>query len=129
VLFPLLKAEAETDTVKPRFALVGDAAHSVHPLAGQGANMGWLDVASLAEVLAEAKAGLHDPGSLRVLRRYERWRCSENRIMQLALDGLHHLFHRHDTVITQARNIGLGLVDHSGPIKTLSDALCHGPCR
>lgn len=114
--FPLFKAEA-THYCRPRFALIGDAAHSVHPLAGQGANLGWLDAAALAEVLTDARTGSRDPGSFRVLRQYERWRRGENRIMQLVLDGLHHLFLRGDPVTVQLRNVGLNLTDHSGPIK------------
>jgi len=111
--FPLIKAQA-THYVRDRFALVGDAAHSIHPLAGQGANLGWLDVAALAEVVTESG---RDPGNLRRLRRYERWRRSEDRIMQLALDGLHHLFLRDEAPVTWLRIAGLLLVDRSGPVK------------
>lgn len=114
--FSLLKAEA-IRYCQSRFVMVGDAAHSVHPLAGQGANMGWLDVACLAEVLIDARTEGRDTGSLRVLRRYERWRRGENRIMQLGLDGLHHLFRRQDPATVFIRNLGLGLTDHSGPLK------------
>lgn len=114
--FPLLKAQA-AHYVQPRFALAGDAAHSIHPLAGQGANMGWLDVACLAEVLTDIRPA--DPGLLRWLRRYERWRRSENRIMQLSLDALYHLFRRNELPVTWLRNTGLTLTDHSGPIKNL----------
>lgn len=114
--FPLLKAEA-AHYCQPRFALAGDAAHCVHPLAGQGANMGWMDVACLAEVLAAARSRGRDPGSQGVLRRYERWRRSDNRMLQYVLDGLHHLFRRQDPLSSGLRNIGLSLTDHSGPIK------------
>lgn len=114
--FPLLKAQA-AHYVRPRFALIGDAAHSIHPLAGQGANMGWLDAACLAEVLGDARPA--DPGLLRWLRRYERWRRSENRVMQLALDGLHHLFRRTELPVAWLRNTGLTLTDYSGPVKNL----------
>ncbi len=110
--FPLLKAQAG-QYVRERFALVGDAAHSLHPLAGQGANMGWLDVACLTEVLT----GASDPGRLRALRRYERWRRSDNHMMQLALDGLHHLFRREEWPIQRLRNMGLSITNHSGPVK------------
>ena len=110
--FPLLRAQAAR-YVRERFALVGDAAHSLHPLAGQGANMGWLDVACLLEVLN----GAADPGRWRALRRYERWRRSDNYIMQLALDGLHHLFLRGEWPIRRLRNMGLAMTDRSGPVK------------
>lgn len=114
--FPLIRAQA-TRYVRERFALVGDAAHSIHPLAGQGANMGWLDAACLAEVLAAAPGG--DPGSLRGLRRYERWRRSDNQLMQLALDGLHHLFRRSEMPVRLLRSLGLTVTDRSGPVKHL----------
>ncbi len=114
--FPLFKAQAER-YIRGRFALVGDAAHSVHPLAGQGANMGWLDTACLAEILTEAATAGRGPGGQRDLRRYERWRRSDNRLMQLTLDGLHHLFLRGEWPVRQLRNRGLTLTHYSGPLK------------
>ncbi|MEX0951029.1 MAG: UbiH/UbiF/VisC/COQ6 family ubiquinone biosynthesis hydroxylase [Gammaproteobacteria bacterium] len=114
--FALAHAEA-SDYCQPRLALIGDAAHCVHPLAGQGANLGWYDAASLAEVLTAARAAAEDIGSLRVLRRYARWRRGENQLMQQVLDGLHHLFLRDDPVTRAARNLGLTLTHYSGPLK------------
>jgi 2-octaprenylphenol hydroxylase len=73
--------------VARRVALIGDAAHVVHPLAGQGVNLGLLDAAALAELLLAARAGGEDPGALGVLRRYERWRKSEVALMSTAIDG------------------------------------------
>jgi 2-octaprenylphenol hydroxylase len=83
--FPLRRVNAPQYT-RERCALVGDAAHIVHPLAGQGVNLGLLDAAALAEVLEAATLEGEDPGALRVLRRYERWRKSDNELMATALD-------------------------------------------
>lgn len=83
--FPLRRVSAPEYT-RERCALVGDAAHIVHPLAGQGVNLGLLDAAALAEVLEAAGCEGEDPGALRVLRRYERWRKSDNELMATALD-------------------------------------------
>jgi len=74
--------------VKPRLALVGDAAHTIHPLAGQGVNLGLSDVATLIDVITEALQEKKDIGALKVLRRYERWRREENRTMIIAMEGL-----------------------------------------
>ena len=79
-VFPLSRAQADSYT-KPRLALIGDSAHTVHPLAGLGANLGLLDAASLAEEMIDASQRGRDPGRLQVLRRYERRRKGENRNM------------------------------------------------
>lgn len=83
--FPLRRVSAP-HYVRERCALVGDAAHIVHPLAGQGVNLGLLDAAALVQQLDEASREREDPGALRVLRRYERWRKSDNEVMSLAMD-------------------------------------------
>ncbi|MDE2347173.1 MAG: FAD-dependent monooxygenase [Gammaproteobacteria bacterium] len=98
--------------VGERAALLGDAAHVVHPLAGQGLNLGFLDGAALAVVLADASdAGSF--GDLRVLRRYERWRKSENMPAAAAFDGLDRLFSNSDPLAGALRRAGLGLVGRS----------------
>jgi 2-polyprenylphenol 6-hydroxylase len=84
--FPLRRLRAPR-YVAQRVALIGDAAHVVHPLAGQGVNLGLLDAAALAELVLVASAGGEDPGALGVLRRYERWRKSEVALMSAAIDG------------------------------------------
>jgi len=96
---------------RPRVALVGDAAHVVHPLAGQGMNLGLLDAAGLADTLAEALASGQDPGDLRALRRYERQRKGENLKMLLALDGLHRLFRFSGPLSASVRAAGLSAVN------------------
>ena len=97
--------------VADRIALVGDAAHVIHPIAGQGLNMGLKDVAALAEVIVDAaRLGL-DPGAADVLERYQRWRRFDTMAMGLATDGLNRLFSNRSDALRLARDIGLGIVD------------------
>jgi 2-octaprenylphenol hydroxylase len=102
-----------------RIALVGDAAHTVHPLAGQGINLAFLDAAALTDVLGEALAAGDDPGELRVLRRYERWRRAEALPAILLLDGLKRLFSGGDEFKSRLRRGGLGLVQSARPVRRL----------
>ncbi len=103
--------------VRPRLALVGDAAHTVHPLAGQGVNLGLADAAALAEVLSEAIVARKDLGSIAVLRRYERWRHADNLAMLAAMDGFQRLFSSELSVVRWVRNLGLNLTHSMPPIK------------
>ena len=106
-----LKLHLARAYVKERFALVGDAAHTIHPLAGQGLNLGLKDVAALAEtVLDAARLGL-DYGSLDVLKRYERWRRFDSVALAVATDSLNRLFSNEFLPLKLARDLGLGLVD------------------
>src|SRR5579885_2769553 len=109
-VFPLARAHAEA-YVRPRVALAGDAAHVVHPLAGQGANLGLLDAAALAEVIIDAISAGRDPGALHVLRRYERWRRGENVLMQGVMDFFHLLFGSTCEPVRALRGVGLNLTD------------------
>jgi len=103
--------------VGERLALVGDAAHVIHPLAGQGLNMGLRDVAALAECIADnARLGL-DPGDRDVLARYQRWRRADTVAMGLATDGLNRLFSNESTALKYLRDLGLGLVDRAPGLK------------
>jgi 2-octaprenyl-6-methoxyphenol hydroxylase len=105
--------------VAERVALVGDAAHVIHPIAGQGLNMGLKDVAALAEVVVDAaRLGL-DPGSLVVLERYQRWRRFDTAAMAVATDGLNRLFSNRSDVLRVLRDVGLGIVDRLPPLKDL----------
>jgi 2-polyprenylphenol 6-hydroxylase len=106
--FPL-KLQYAVDYARPRAVLLGDAAHVVHPLAGQGLNLGLLDCAALSEVLGEA-GGVTNYGDYQHLRRYERWRRSENIIAAAALDGLERLFSNSDALSTGMRSAGLSAV-------------------
>jgi 2-octaprenyl-6-methoxyphenol hydroxylase len=102
-----------------RIALVGDAAHVIHPIAGQGLNMGLKDVAALAEVIVDAaRLGL-DPGAASTLERYQRWRRFDTMTMGLATDGLNRLFSNRSDVLRVVRDIGLGLVDRVPNLKHL----------
>ena len=105
--------------VAERIALVGDAAHVIHPIAGQGLNMGLKDIAALAEVIVDAaRLGL-DPGSATVLERYQRWRRFDTMTMGLATDGLNRLFSNRSDVLRLFRDVGLGMVDRLPGLKRL----------
>ena len=106
--FPL-KLQYALDYARPRAVLLGDAAHVVHPLAGQGLNLGLLDCAALAQVLGEA-GGPENFGDYKYLRRYERWRRSENLLAAAALDGLERLFSNADPLSAGLRTAGLSAV-------------------
>ena len=114
--FPLGFAVARS-FVADRVALVGDAAHMIHPIAGQGLNMGLRDVAALAEAVVDAaRLGL-DPGGAPVLDRYQRWRRFDTMAMGLATDGLNRLFSNRSDVLRLARDIGLGVVERLPAVK------------
>lgn len=115
--FPLRKQHA-LSYVKPGVALIGDAAHMIHPLAGQGVNIGLLDAAALAEVLFAAAARKEDLGSLNVLQRYERMRRTDNWVMMSAMDFFYRVFGNANAPLKTLRNIGLGLAERISPVKT-----------
>jgi len=114
--FPIAKAHAQ-DYIAARIALVGDAAHTVHPLAGQGVNIGLLDAAALAQVVIAAAVQGRDVGSHAVLRRYQRWRYGDNQLMISALDSLYEAFKPRPEFVQQVRSASLNLVDRIKPIK------------
>jgi 2-octaprenyl-6-methoxyphenol hydroxylase len=103
--------------IAERMALVGDAAHVIHPIAGQGLNMGLKDIAALAEVVVDAARLGIDLGQADVLERYQRWRRFDTMAMGLATNSLNLLFSNRSTVLRTVRDIGLGLVDRAPPVK------------
>ena len=103
--------------VGDRFVLIGDAAHAVHPLAGQGLNIGIRDVAALAEIIVEgARLGL-DLGSPVLLERYERWRRFDSALSATAMHGLNRLFSNDSAPLRVLRDLGLGLVERTPRLK------------
>jgi 2-octaprenyl-6-methoxyphenol hydroxylase len=103
--------------VQPRFALVGDAAHSTHPVGGQGVNLGMRDVAALAEVLMQARSQGQDVGSLAVLERYHRWRRGDNAAVLFATDAANRAFSNQIWPLQWARRLGLLGIDTLPPLK------------
>lgn len=116
--YPLtfLHAERYTDH---RLALIGDAAHGIHPIAGQGLNLGLRDIAALTEALVEARRLGLDPGQADVLERYARWRRTDILVLSAVTDGLTRLFSNDLAPLRVARDFGLGLVDRMTPLKKL----------
>ena len=114
--FPLIRLAAQR-YVAQRVALIGDAAHVVHPLAGQGVNLGLLDAAALAQQVAAAVASREDPGALRVLRAYERWRKSELAGMALAIDAFDRLLAHGAGPVARLAQRGLSWVNRSQELR------------
>ncbi len=106
------------DFVRPRLALVGDAAHAIHPIAGQGLNLGFRDVAALAETVVEAHQLGLDIGALDVLERYQSWRRFDTWQMGITTDVLNRLFSNRIALMRAVRDIGLGLVDRMPGLKS-----------
>jgi len=114
--FPLMRLAAQRYVAR-RVALIGDAAHVVHPLAGQGVNLGLLDAAALAQQIAAAAATREDPGALRVLRAYERWRKSEVAAMAMAIDAFDRLLAHGAGPVARLAQRGLSWVNRSQELR------------
>lgn len=102
-----LRSQQATTYVKPRLALVGDAAHTVHPLAGLGVNLGLMDAASLTDVILKAQAAQEDIGEFRVLRRYARWRAAENQPLLKGVDIIKRCFAVQQPSFSVLRGVGM----------------------
>jgi 2-octaprenyl-6-methoxyphenol hydroxylase len=105
------------DFVRSRFALAGDCAHGIHPIAGQGLNLGLKDAAALAEVLLDAARLGRDIGALDTLKRYERWRRFDSFALAASTDALNRLFSNDIAPLRHLRDLGLGIVDAIGPAR------------
>ena len=123
--FPLRLQHAE-QYVLPGLALVGDAAHVIHPLAGQGVNLGFLDAGALVDALIAGRERGRMPGALATLRRYERTRKGHNTATQLAMDAFKHLFSNDSSVLSLARNLGLGAAGRLPPLRRLFERVALG---
>ncbi|MEX0370067.1 MAG: FAD-dependent monooxygenase, partial [Tateyamaria sp.] len=108
--YPLSLSLAQ-NLVKDRIALIGDAAHGVHPIAGQGLNAGMRDIAALAQVITDATRRGEDPGSTAVLHRYEEWRRFDNTALAIATDGFNRLFSNDNAMVRSVRDMGMGIVN------------------
>jgi 2-octaprenyl-3-methyl-6-methoxy-1,4-benzoquinol hydroxylase len=117
--FPLRRQHAQS-YVKEGVALIGDAAHMIHPLAGQGVNIGLLDAAALAQVLVAAKHASKDIGAASVLQEYEKMRRQNNLLMMTAMDMFYRVFGNAQLPLKLLRNLGLGLAERVAPAKKLA---------
>ena len=114
--YPLSLSLADSYVV-PRIALVGDAAHGVHPIAGQGLNLGLRDVAALAEVIVDAARRGEDIGAADVLDRYQRWRRFDATALGLGMDSVNRLFSNDNPVLRTTRGLGMGVVTAIPPLR------------
>ncbi len=112
-----LSMELAATWAKPRVVLAGDAAHGIHPIAGQGLNLGLKDAAALAEVLVQARRLGQDLGDLAVLERYAQWRRTDTMTLAISCDAFVRLFSNDIALIRAARTLGLGIVDAIGPAR------------
>jgi 2-octaprenylphenol hydroxylase len=115
-LFPLSHGHVD-EYVKPGLVLIGDAAHNIHPLAGQGANLGIADAFALADIIGAAKKADRQWAALHTLLKYQRQRKGANRLMEMSMTGFKELFGHENVFLSEIRNAGLSLVDHIPALK------------
>lgn len=119
--FPIRRMHAQRYTAE-RAVIVGDAAHTIHPLAGQGVNLGFYDVIALLECLKNSE----DLGAPKALRRYERLRRADNLITQTGMDGFHYGFRAQNPALITARNLALAAVSHVSPLRKIASTFASG---
>ncbi len=115
-LFPLSHGHV-SEYVKPGLVLIGDAAHNIHPLAGQGANLGIADAFALADVICTARKAGRQWAALHTLSKYQRQRKGANQLMEMSMTGFKQLFGENNFLLSEIRNVGLSLVDHLPALK------------
>jgi 2-octaprenyl-3-methyl-6-methoxy-1,4-benzoquinol hydroxylase len=123
--FPLFKSHAK-EYVKNRIALVGDAAHSIHPQAGQGVNIGLMDAATLADVILQAHKSHADIGKIKKLRKYERIRRGNNALMINTMDAFYHSFKEQPKAFKVLRSAALTVANNCSPIKNVATQYAMG---
>ena len=106
------------DFVDERRVFIGDSAHTIHPLAGQGLNLGLRDIASLTEILVSGKKIGEDIGSIGLLKRYEQWRSFDRFLLSSYTDGINTLFSNDNKILRAVRRLGLKAIDSSTSLKT-----------
>jgi 2-octaprenylphenol hydroxylase len=116
--FPLILKHANRYS-EGRVVLMGNSAHAIHPLAGQGLNIGVSDVAALAELVVDAKRNNKDIGAHKLLRHYERWRKTDNVAVMGSMDIFKRVYSNDNPLLSVARNVGMTLANHAGPIKDI----------
>jgi len=123
--FPLTQRHA-VQYAKENLVLIGDAAHTIHPLAGQGVNLGFADAQTLAQILSQCRFESRSPGDLKILKQYENRRKPENLLMAAVMEGFKHLFGSEDPGVRWLRNASLRLVDTTDVLKTMVAKLAAG---
>jgi 2-octaprenyl-6-methoxyphenol hydroxylase len=124
-IYPL-SLKLASSYIGPRLALIGEAAHAMHPVAGQGWNVSMRDVAALAEIIVEYKNLGLDWGGPQALRAYQQWRLPDLMGLSVATDGLIRLFSNHSRILRTVRGVGLSLVQHLPPLRRLSASVAMG---
>ena len=118
ISFPL-KLSISEKYVSDKFAVIGDAAHGYHPIAGQGLNAGMRDIAALVDVISCSRQRGEDFSSINVLNRYQEWRRFDNQTLGFATDNLNKIFSSYDPLFSSLKNLGMKMIDKSNRAKSV----------